>query len=175
MEIRSYNASGGSNYDLKRSTVLKAGGNTLNYDHEERRMQHTNFQNNRLTYSFWELTNGMSRQNQISMAASVMVNQLVENGLTKDMQEFTQTIGRKFSADELQALKKEIKGHKLLLKRSGIEIDAVMKHVENLWPSLSQPYKAGETPKNKIPLRSPDEIFFQTAFNKPTPGVSKFL
>ncbi len=152
-----------------RNAVRKIGAETtLNYDSEERRMEHTSFQKRGILSDFWDVTAKLPRNEQVSLAASVLVQQVAQNGPTTENRTFVRQLGSRFSNDELATLKSIVERHPLLQKRSKSDASDLLQQIETLLKD-SRPLQVQEnapTPRLQPRPLSPDEIFFQTTLLK---------
>ncbi|GAB4269156.1 MAG: hypothetical protein Kow0029_05020 [Candidatus Rifleibacteriota bacterium] len=133
---------------------------------EGRRMNHTGFKKDDIVSQFWSLTNSMPKENQISLAASVMASKMFNQEVTPETKNFMQNLSNRFSPDEIGALKIEIRNHPMVRDKSLGEIEKFMNQLDSFISSqqstqLENLQKQQANPK----FRSPEEIFFQTTFN----------
>ncbi len=63
---------------------------------------------NNLTETFLNITDSMSREKQLSFAASIIANRVMTQGITHENEGFIRNISQKFSTNEMDTLKSEI-------------------------------------------------------------------
>lgn len=147
---------------MKYSGGANASG--ISFDDTERRTRPTSYTSDHNGQSFWELTSGMEKPDQMNMAASYLIAQLLKSGATQENQEFADSLRSRFNQEELQSIKEGIRQHPILRNRSKFEVEGLLNQLENLWPCVNQPSRAEEPAHKDLPAKSPDEIFFQTVF-----------
>ena len=135
----------------------------LAFDTEERRMNHSGFQKVNLAQNFWDMTGKLPRENQIDLASSVVVNQLLQNGKLPENRSFLEGMKSRFGSQDIEGLRNSIRSHRLLQNRSENEVESWLKKVGNFF-NATTPMKVGESkPSKQSPTRlsSPEAIFFQ--------------
>ncbi|MFZ2959205.1 MAG: hypothetical protein WA705_20150 [Candidatus Ozemobacteraceae bacterium] len=128
-----------------------------------------------ITSEFWNVVQNMARKDQISMSSLAVVSQVSQNGVTAENKGFLSGMRNRFSADELKAVRDLVKTHPLLKNRTKDEIDSIMKQLDSLW-NQAAPQEAQETVptirRDGTPLRSPEQIFFQTTLRPTSRGTN---
>lgn len=144
----------------------KSSETPINLEAEDQRNRHSAFKKEDLVNQFWNITDSMPRENQISFAASVVANRIMSQGITDENKSFVQNIGNRFSPEEIGTLKNEVLNHPSVKGKNSSEVEAFLKDFEQFIDAQ----KAGELEPVKKQqagprFRTPDEIFFQTTFN----------
>jgi len=147
------------------------------YDNEERRMEHTSFRGNQLLNDFWETTKKMPREDQVSLAASVWTSQVLQNGLNGECKNFYESAKSRFSSEDLNSFKQQVKSHPLLKTRNKDVLDGFLKRIDSLW-SQEEQESLSEEPRFKetSPALSPADIFFRTSLiNNKSKGTAGLI
>lgn len=141
----------------------------ISFDNEERRMNHTAFSKDDLINQFWSMTNDMPKQNQISLAASVVATRVLDQGITPETKNFLQTISNRFSPEEIGALKSELKNHPMVRNKSAQTVEKFMNDFDAfIAGQQSTQMETLQKQQANPKFLSPEEIFFQTTFlNRP--------
>jgi hypothetical protein len=139
----------------------------INLEDEGRRNLHSAYQGNDLVSQFWNMTDSMPRDNQISFAASIVANRIMKQGITDENKSFMQNISNRFSPEEIGNLKNEILNHPAVKSKSDSDVEAFIKDFDKFIASqkgsdLEPTRKQQVSPR----IKNPDEIFFQTTFNQ---------
>lgn len=139
----------------------------INLENEGRRDRHTAYQGNDLVSQFWNMTDSMPRENQISFAASIVANRIMKQGITDENKSFLQNISNRFSPEEIGNLKKEILNSPAVKNQSNSDVETFLKDFEKFIANqkgndLEPAKKQQVSPR----LKNPDEIFFQTTSNQ---------
>ncbi|HOY66180.1 MAG TPA: hypothetical protein PLP29_04775 [Candidatus Ozemobacteraceae bacterium] len=137
------------------------------FDNTERRMEHSSFQVPNMLQDFWNLTQRMPRQDQMSFAATVLASQAGQNGISSEARPFLANLKERFSGSELDAIQKMVRNHPSLQNKPTGQIDAFWEQVEQVWSELdSQKADDGLPTREAGPApRTPEEIYFQTTLN----------
>lgn len=151
---------------FSRQQTEKKPETSINLEAEDRRNRNSAFKKDDLLSQFWNMTDSMPRENQISFAASIVANRIMKQGITDENKSFIQNISNRFSPEEIGNLKNEILNHPAVKGKNSDDIQAFLQDFDKLITSQ----KAGELePARKQQagpkFRTPDEIFFQTTFN----------
>jgi hypothetical protein len=138
---------------------------SISFEQEGRRMNHTSFKKDDLINQFWSMTDSMPKENQISLAASVMAAKVFNEGVTPETKSFMQNIGNRFSPEEIGSLKTEIRNHPMVRDKSTTEIERFMNEFDSFIAGqqtnqMQNLQKQQANPK----FRTPEELFFQTTF-----------
>ncbi len=139
----------------------------INLEDEGRKNRHTTDQGNDLVSQFWNMTDSMPRDNQISFAASIVANRIMKQGITDENKSFLQNISNRFSPEEIGNLKNEILNHPAVKNQANSDVETFLKDFDKFIASqkgtdLEPTRKQQVSPR----LKNPDEIFFQTTFNQ---------
>ncbi len=136
---------------------------SINLENEGRQSRHTKVRTDDLVSQFWNMTDSMPRQNQISFAASIVANRIMKQGITDENRSFLQNISNRFSPEEIGNLKKEIAEHPTVKNQKTDDIQAFMKNFDRFMESQKssdlEPTRRQQVSPN---LKNPDDIFFQT-------------
>ncbi|HNW34457.1 MAG TPA: hypothetical protein PKM25_05965 [Candidatus Ozemobacteraceae bacterium] len=137
------------------------------FDNAERRMEHSSFQNPNMLQDFWNLTQRMPRQDQMSLAATVLASQANQNGVSSEARPFLANLKNHFTPSEIKSIQSMVRNHPSLQNKPSGQIDAFWEQVEQVWTDLdTQKADDGIPSRNGRPaLRSPEEIYFQTTLN----------
>ncbi len=154
--------------------TVKTNENSINLEDEDRRNRNTAFKREDFVSQFWNMTDSMPRENQVSFAASVIANRIMKQGMTEENKSFLQNVSNRFSPQEIGNLKAQVLNHPSVKGQSGNDVEAFLKDFDKFITSqqgsdLEPAKKQQVSPR----FKNPDEIFFQTtlkhdATNKPT-------
>lgn len=139
----------------------------ITFDSTERRMEHSSFQSSDLLQDFWNLTQRMPRQDQMSLAATVLASQANQNGITNDARSFIANLKSRFTQSEIGSIRDMVENHTSLKTKSKAQINEFWNQIEQVMSDIDT-REAGDslTENGSRPLpRSPEEIFFQTTLN----------
>ena len=136
---------------------------SLNLEDEDKRNRNTAFKRDDFLSQFWNMTDSMPRQNQISFAASVVANRIMKQGITEENKSFLQNISNRFSPEEIGTLKGEILNHPMVKNQKSSDVEAFLQNFDQFITSqkgndLDPTRKQQVSPR----LKNSDEIFFQT-------------
>jgi hypothetical protein len=137
----------------------------ITFDNTERRMEHTSLQKDDLMNQFWGMTNDMPKENQVSLAASVIVSKVFNNGITNENKGFVKSISDRFSPEEIGALKQEVKNHPMIQNKDSAQIQNFMKQFDKFLNNGTSELEGLQKQRANPNLRTPEEIFFQTTLN----------
>lgn len=140
---------------------------SISFDDQMRKMNHTDFQTDDLLSQFWNMTDKMPRDNQISLTASVMASKVFGKGVNDETKSFLKNVSNRFSPEEIGALKEEIKNHPMIRNKSDQDINNFINQFE-AFISGQQNGEINDLQKQQAApqLKTPEELFFQTAFLK---------
>lgn len=93
-----------TNFPNTKSYNVKAGADFSDFAQSAK----TNLSSPSLVETYWNITDSMSRENQLSFTASVIANRIMTQGITDENESFIRNISNRFNADELEALKSEV-------------------------------------------------------------------
>ena len=130
MNVGSYNQS-----TLNISTdklTQKKSETAINLEDEDRRNRHSAFKKDDLVSQFWNLTDSMPRENQISFAASIVANRVMKQGITDENKSFLQNISNRFSPAEIGNLKNEILNHPAVKGKNSGDVAAFLQDFDKL-------------------------------------------
>ena len=145
--------------------------NSINLESEGRHNRHTTGKADDLVSNFWNMTDSMPRQNQISFAASIVANRIMKQGITDENRSFLQNISNRFSPEEIGNLKSEIIKHPAVQNQKSSDVQTFLQDFEKFISGQKgsdlEPARKQQVSPN---LKSPDDIFFQTtqALQAPT-------
>lgn len=88
----------------------------------------TSFDN--LVDKYFNITDSMPRDGQISFAASIIANRVMPQGITGENEGFVKNIGKKFNLEEINTLKSEVRASALIKNKESQEIDAFLKNFD---------------------------------------------
>lgn len=146
--------------------IQKRSETSINLEDEDRRNRNSAFKKDNLVNQFWNMTDSMPRENQISFAASVVANRIMKQGVTEENKSFMQNISNRFSPQEIGNLKTEILNNPAVKGKNSGDVAAFLqefdKFIESQKANELEPAKKQQASPR---FRSPDEIFFQTTFN----------
>lgn len=114
----------------------------------------TSFDN--LVDKYFNITDSMPREGQISFAASIVANRVMQQGITGENEGFVKNIGNKFNLEEINTLKSEVRASALIKNKESHEIDAFLKNFDELIDI-----------QNKTELESAKEQQAQPKYNNP--------
>jgi hypothetical protein len=138
---------------------------SISFDNEGRRMNHSEFKKDDLINQFWGMTSNVPKENQISLAASVMATRVVDKGITPETKGFLQNISNRFSPEEIGSLKSEVKNHPLMRNRPQGDLEKFLEEFDAFIAGQQSNQMQNLQKKQANPkFRSPEEIFFQTTF-----------
>lgn len=155
-------------------TTLKAfSGNTASkrtenssFDIENRQTRPNSAKKDDLVSQFWNITDSMPRENQVSFAATVMAGRIMKQGITEENKSFLQNVSNRFSPEEIGAIKKQVMNNPAVQGQSNSDIEKFFKDFDQF---ISQQNATELDPLKKQQaqprFRTPEEIFFQTTFN----------
>ncbi len=133
---------------------------------ENTKMHHSNAKKDDLLTKFWNMTDSMPRDNQVAFAATVVANRIMKQGITEENKSFMQNISNRFSPEEIGALKNQVKNHPAVAGHQGSDIEKFFadfdQFISNNKSTELEPLKKQQA---NPPMRSPEDIFFQTTFN----------
>jgi len=134
------------------------------------RMEHSGFRVGGMTEDFWDSVQKMPRADQMNLAALAVISQSSSDGVNPDSRHFVQNLKNRFSNQELQSVRDTIRSHPLVKNRTSGEIDKLMEQLQGLWSPTSGKEAQDIAPvkPETVPLRSPDQIFFQTTMLQPS-------
>jgi hypothetical protein len=137
----------------------------ISFEEEGRRMNHTAFNKDDLLNQFWNMTNSMPKDNQISLAASVTASKVFDQGITAETTNFLKTLSRRFSPEDIGSLKNEIRNHPMIKNKSSEDIEKFI----NEFDAFISSQQTGQTEtlqkqQANPKFRTPEELFFQTTF-----------
>ncbi|OQA05947.1 MAG: hypothetical protein BWY66_02141 [bacterium ADurb.Bin374] len=139
----------------------------ISFDSTERRMEHSSFQSSDILQDFWNLTQRMSRQDQMSLASTVLASQANQDGISSDARSFIANLKTRFSPSEIETIRGMFEKHASLKSKSDAQI-------QDLWNQIQQVLSGNKTEEtgdsltendSRPLLRSPEEIYFQTTLN----------
>lgn len=139
----------------------------ITFDSTERRMEHSSFQSSDILQDFWNLTQRMPRQDQMSLAATVLASQANQNGISNDARSFIANLKSRFTDSEIDSIRGMVEKHTSLQAKSKAQINEFWSQIEQVLSDLDT-REAGDslTENDSRPLpRSPEEIYFQTTLN----------
>lgn len=157
-------------------TALNTANNTLTgvkthrsqearilYDNEGRRMQHSEFRAGSMISSFWELTDSLPRPDQLSLAANLIVNQTMQNGMTEENRNFLEKTRERLSPEDLADLRNIIDNHPTLQRSGTAQRERLLQQIQAIWPSQQQEKSREVMGAPTERPRTPEEIFFQSS------------
>jgi hypothetical protein len=128
-------------------------------------MSHTGFRQDNLLNQFWNMTEAMPKENQISLAASVTASKVFNQGINAENSHFLKNISNKFSPEEIGTLKNEILNHPMVQNKASGDIEKFMKEFDAFMGSQQSTQMENLQKQQANPkYRTPEEIFFQTTF-----------
>ncbi|MGM0598891.1 MAG: hypothetical protein ACQETH_03630 [Candidatus Rifleibacteriota bacterium] len=140
---------------------------SISFDDQMRQMNHTAFQTDDLLNQFWNMTDKMPKDNQISLTASVMASKVFGKGVNDETKSFLKNVSNRFSPEEIGALKDEIKNHPMIRNKSDQDINSFINEFESFINSQQKGQMNDLQKQQAAPqLKTPEELFFQTAFLK---------
>ncbi|MEW6708579.1 MAG: hypothetical protein AB1403_02060 [Candidatus Riflebacteria bacterium] len=168
MNVGAYNQTMFTRYNRTANNNSRAEV-SISFDDEGRRMNHTSFNKDDLMNQFWGMTGNMPKENQISLAASVMATKVFDQGITPETKNFLQNISNRFSPEEIGSLKKEIKNHPAMQNKAKSALDKFLNDFDAFISGQQSTQMENLQKQQANPkFRTPEEIFFQTTFlNKP--------
>lgn len=136
------------------------------------RMEHSGFRVGGMTEDFWDSVQKMPRGDQMNLAALAVISQSSGEGVNPESRHFVQNLKNRFNNQELQAVRDTIRSHPLVKNRTSGEIDKLMEQLQGLWAPTAGKEAQDVAPvkPETVPLRSPDQIFFQTTMLQPSRG-----
>lgn len=159
---------------INKPNSIKKPEAALKFDSENKLMGASTDNKDDLLSQFWSMTDKMPKEDQVSLAASVIASKVFSNGITSENKAFIKNIGNKFSPNEIGDLKNEIKSHPLIKDKSAAQVDNFIKDFEQF---LAKPTSEIGALQNGRPIstpRSPEEIFFQTTMKFSNSNKSVF-
>ncbi len=143
---------------------------SIGFDDEGRKMSHTSFNKDDIISQFWSMTDNMPKENQISLAASVVATKVFDQGITPETKNFLKNISNRFSPEEIGSLKTEIKNHPMIRSKANNAIEKFMNDFDAFLTGQQSTQMENLQKQQANPkFLSPEEIFFQTTFLiKPT-------
>lgn len=128
------------------------------------RMEHSGFRVGGMTEDFWDSVQKMPRADQMNLAALAVISQSGDEGVNPESRHFVQNLKNRFNSQELQTVRDAIRSHPLVKNRTSGEIDKLMEQLQGLWAPTAGKEALDVAPvkPETVPLRSPDQIFFQT-------------
>jgi hypothetical protein len=148
------------------NSAQKKAENSTSIEIEDRQMRHSAAKKDDLVNQFWNITDSMPRENQISFAATVVAGRIMKQGITDENKSFMQNISNRFSPEEIGSIKQQILNHPSVKGQNSGEIEKFLKDFDQL---ISNQNSSELDPLKKQQanprLRTPEEIFFQTTFN----------
>jgi hypothetical protein len=157
--------------EIDKKKTQAGAGTAVTHDDSERRMRPTGMQAASLRHSFWDLTESLPRANQVNLAATYLVSQVMQNGVTQPQRDFLSSAQTKFSPDDMQMLQEQLRKHPLIAEQPAGIREGLRQQIETLL-SGGAPQKVQEIrPQPQIqdvPARTPNELFFHTSF-RPRP------
>jgi len=140
------------------------------YSIDSRATKHTADKKDDLVNKFWNLTDSMPRENQVSFAATVVAGRIARQGITDENKSFMQNISNRFSPEEIGAIRQQVMNHPSTKGHEGVDIDKFIREFDQFISSQKstelEPLKKQQA---NPAMMKPEEIFFRTTLN------SKFL
>ena len=148
------------------NTATKKVDTSNSFEIEDSQMRHSASKKDDLVSQFWNITDSMPRENQLSFAATVVAGRIMKQGITDENKSFMQNISNRFSPEEIGALKQEVLNHPSVKGQNSNEVEKFFKDfdqfISNQNATELDPLKKQQANPR---FRSPEEIFFQTTFN----------
>ena len=137
---------------------------------ESRPTKHSAANKDDLVSKFWNLTDSMPRENQVSFAATVVAGRIARQGITDENKSFLQNISNRFSPEEIGAIRQQVMNHPTVKGNEGVDIDKFIREFDQfIKTQKSDELESMKKQQANPALLKPEDIFFQTTFN------SKFL
>ncbi len=138
------------------------------------RMEHSGFRVGGMTEDFWDSVQKMPRPEQVNLAALAVISQSGNEGVNPESKHFVQNLKNRFNSQELQTVRDAIRSHPLVKNRTQGEIDKLMEQLQGLWAPTAGKEAQDIAPvkPETVPLRSPDQLFFQTTMLRQSRGSS---
>lgn len=92
----------------------------------------SNATSNSLVDTYWNLTDSMNRENQLSFAASVIANRVMSQGMTDENESFIRNISNRFNDEELETLKAEIESLATKNMTNTTDVEAFLQSFDSL-------------------------------------------
>lgn len=147
---------------------------SISFDDEGRKMNHSSFNQDDLINQFWSMTDNMPKENQISLAASVVATKVFDQGITPETKNFLQNISNRFSPEEIGSLKSEIKNHPMIRSKADSSVEKFLKDFDAFLTGQQSTQMENLQKQQANPkFMAPEELFFQTTFLiKPTAAAT---
>lgn len=139
----------------------------ISFDSTERRMEHSSFRSSDILQDFWNLTQRMPRQDQMSLAATVLASQSNQNGMSSETRSFIANLKTRFSPSEIETIRGMFEKHASLKSKSETQIQDLWNQIQQvLSNNVTEETGDSLTENGTRPLpRTPEEIYFQTTLN----------
>ncbi len=164
MNVGKFNQTALNAFSNKAATKKIDSSNS--FEIEDRQMRPNPAKKDDLVSQFWNITDSMPRENQLSFAATVVAGRIMKQGITEENKSFVQNISSRFSPEEIGALKKQVMNHPSIKGQSSGDIEKFFKEfdqfISNQNTTELDPLKKQQAQPR---FRTPEEIFFQTTFN----------
>ncbi|MBP7632790.1 hypothetical protein KBA41_01370 [Candidatus Ozemobacteraceae bacterium] len=139
----------------------------ISFDSSERRMEHSSFQSSDILQDFWNLTQRMPRQDQMSLAATVLASQSNQNGISNDTRSFIANLKTRFDPSEIETIRGMFEKHASLKSKSEAQIQDLWNQIQQVLSGNAAEETGDSLTENgtRPLLRTPEEIYFQTTLN----------
>ncbi|MDD2625054.1 MAG: hypothetical protein PHQ02_09575, partial [Candidatus Riflebacteria bacterium] len=113
--------------------------------------------------SHHHITDSMPREGQISFAASIIANRVMQQGITGENEGFVKNIGNKFNLEEINTLKSEVRASALIKNKESHEIDAFLKNFDELIDIQKKTQLESAKEQQAQPkYNNPADVFFRS-------------
>lgn len=161
---------------LSGNAAAKKIDSSNSFEIENRQTRPQSARKDDLVSQFWNITDSMPRENQLSFAATVVAGRIMKQGITEENKSFMQNISSRFSPEEIGALKQQVMNHPSVKGQNTSDIEKFFKDFDQFISKQNttelDPLKKQQAQPR---FRTPEEIFFQTTFNSqavsPAPAV----
>ena len=116
---------------------------------------------------FWDVIKKMSRYDQLLLSASALVSQVSSNGVNPENENLIKSFKAHFTQDELGQIRNLVQNHALLRHQNAAQKELLMGDLDRMWgmSAAQEAMRPAPTRKREAPLRTPQEIYFQTTLN----------
>lgn len=115
---------------------------------------------------FRDLTDSMPKENQISLAASLIVGHFSNEEFASEKDAFIENIVLRFDASDINSLKNQITNHPSYGKVNQNEIGKLLHQLEQMSVNMNLNETDPALNHQALPaFRTPEELFFRSTFN----------